>query len=107
MKPIRLVLAAASLGCVALMSVPHRTEAAPGITPEYALIQWDGDHKTQVIWPDGHVDYLATLLPGVSAPSGAHQRAYIMTLLINKIAKEGYEYVGMASGEEIVMKKLK
>jgi hypothetical protein len=105
MKAVHFALAATVLGLVILIGVPCVTQAAPGLAPEYAVIQWDGDKKTQVIWPDGHVEFLATLLPGVSVPSGAHQRGYIMTLLINKIAKDGYEYVGMASGEEIVMKK--
>jgi hypothetical protein len=111
MKLIHLALGAtavAVLSCAFLTIVPRQGLAAPPAAPEYVVIQWDGERKTQVIWPDGHVDFVASLLPGVTKPGDdVHQRGYIMTMLINKIAKQGYEYVGMASGEEIVMKKLR
>jgi len=110
MKQIYLALGtAAVLGCTLLFAAPRMTEAAPAAgSSEYAIIQWKNDHDTQVLWPDGHVDFMATLMPNVSLPSGdVHQRAYIMTALINKLAKQGYEYAGMASGEEIVMKKVR
>jgi hypothetical protein len=108
MKRTHIALAAlAVIACV--FAAGGRTlavAASPG-TPEYVVIQWDGMKKTQVIWPDGHVEFLSTLLPGIARPSDdVHERGYVMTQLINKIAKQGYEYVGMASGVEIVMKKL-
>jgi hypothetical protein len=75
---------------------------------EYAMIQWWGNNnKTQIVFSDGHIEYLDRLLPGMAVPDRANDRAYIMTLLINKLAKEGYEYVGMASGEEILMQRTK
>jgi hypothetical protein len=108
LKPVRFTLAALVLfGCALAASRIGTAQAAPGGAAEYAVIQWDGERKTQVIWPDGRVELLSSLLPGVSPPDGAHQRGYIMTLLINKLAKEGYDYVGMADGEEIVMKKVR
>jgi hypothetical protein len=111
MKPIHFALgaaAAAILGCTILVAAPRMTQAAPSATPEYVVIQWDGERKTQVIRPDGRVEFLATLMPGLAKPGDdVHQRGFIMTQLINKIAKEGYEYVGLASGEEIVMRKLR
>jgi hypothetical protein len=70
---------------------PGPAAAAEG-TAEYAMIQWWGDsNKTQIVWSDGHVEYLDHLLPGVAGPDRANERAYIMTLLINKLAREGYE----------------
>ena len=96
-----------ALGFVLLSGVERTAQAAPG-APEYVVIQWDGERKTQVIWSDGHVEFLNTLLPGVTKPSDdVHERGYIMTLLVNKLAKQGYEYVGMTSGEEILMKKVR
>jgi hypothetical protein len=81
--------------------------AADEATAGYAMIQWWGNAKTQVVFPDGHVETLYGLLPGLVVPQGANERAYIMTQLINKLTKEGYEYVGMASGEEILMRRVK
>jgi hypothetical protein len=100
---------AIALSCVLLLGAPHKTRAAPVAgAAEYAMIQWKGKDDTQVIWPDGHVDFLATLMPGFSAPGGeVHERAFIMNALMNKLGKQGYEYVGMASGEEIMMKKVR
>jgi hypothetical protein len=85
---------------------PHKAVAAEG-TAEYAMIQWWNSDKTQIVWSDGHVEYLDHLLPGLAVPDRANPRAYIMTLLINKLAKDGHEYVGMASGEEILMRRVK
>ena len=84
-----------------------RTAAAAEGTAEYAMIQWWNSDKTQIVWSDGRVEYLDHLLPGLVVPDRANTRAYIMTLLINKLAKDGYEYVGMASGEEIIMRRVK
>jgi prepilin-type processing-associated H-X9-DG protein len=107
MKLTRLFL---FLGLLAIGSslMQPRTAAATEGTAEYAMIQWWGNNnKTQIVWSDGHVEYLDQLLPGLAMPDRANDRAYIMTLLINKLAKEGYEYVGMASGEEILMRRVK
>jgi prepilin-type processing-associated H-X9-DG protein len=101
--------AAAFLGATLFANLAHKAEAAGAMAaPEYAVIQWDGDRKTQVIWADGHVEFLSTLLLGLAKPGeDVHERGFIMTQLINKIAKQGYEYAGMASGEEILMKKIR
>jgi prepilin-type processing-associated H-X9-DG protein len=107
MKPIRLFL---FIGLFAIGSsfMQLRMAAAAEGTAEYAMIQWDGNgNKTQIVWSDGHVEHLDQLLPAVVVPDRTNDRAYIMTLLINKVAKEGYEYVGMASGEELVMRRVK
>jgi hypothetical protein len=107
MKPTRLFLPIALLAIGSSLIQPRTAAAAEG-TAEYAMIQWWGNsNKTQIVWSDGHVDYLDHLLPGVAVPDRANERAYIMTLLINKLAKEGYEYAGMASGEEILMRRVK
>jgi hypothetical protein len=104
MKPTRLFLVIGLLAIGSLLIQPSMA-AADG-TAEYAMIQWWGN-KTQIVWTDGRVDFLDRLLPGLSVPDRANDRAYIMTLLINKLAKEGYEYVGMTSGEQILMRRVK
>jgi len=107
MRPTRLFLSIGLL-LIGWSVMQPRTAAAAEGSAEYAMIQWWGNSsKTQIVWSDGHVEHLNHLLPGVAVPDGASDRAYIMTLLINKLAKEGYEYVGMASGEEILMRRVK
>jgi hypothetical protein len=107
MKPTRL-LPLIGLLAIGPLLLQARTAAAAEGTAEYAMIQWWGNNnKTQIVFPDGHIEYLDKLLPFMAVPDRANERAYIMTLLINKLAKEGYEYVGMASGEEILMRRMK
>lgn len=106
MKPTRFLLCVGLLLIGSSLVQPLAAAADEG-TAGYAMIQWWGNTKTQVVFPDGHVETLDGLLPGVMVPASANERAYIMTLLINKLAKEGYEYVGMASGEEILMRRVK
>jgi len=102
-KPTRLLLSISILAISSSLMEP-RARAADEGTADYVMIQWWND-KTQIVWSDGHIDYLDHLLPGLEVPSHANGRAYIMTLLINKLAKQGYEYVGMTSGEEILMRR--
>jgi hypothetical protein len=107
MRPTYRTVGAAALFGFALL-IGAAQAAAPGLAPDYAIIQWDGPRNTQVIWPDGHIDLLGALLPDANThPDHAHERGYITTRLINLLAKQGYEYVGMADGEEIVMKKVR
>ena len=109
MKRILFGLAVAGLfGGVALLSHPPLAKAASGGADEYAIIQWDGPRNTQVIWSDGHIELLPQFAPEAMAPPDhAHQRGYVTTIMMNKLAKQGYEYIGMADGEEIVMKKVR
>ena len=106
MKLMTCTIASLALGATALSL--SAAQAAMGGAPAYAIIQWDGPHNTQVIWPDGKVDFLPAYAPeALSRPDHANDRGYIMTILINKVAQQGYDYVGMADGEEVVMKKVR
>jgi len=74
------------LGIGSLLMEPGARAADEG-TADYAMIQWWNIDKTQVVWSDGHIDYLEHLLPGLAVPGDrANGRAYILTLLINRLA---------------------
>jgi hypothetical protein len=53
--------------------------------------------------PSGEVEFPAQLAK-VPKPSRTDDRAFYMNLVMNALAKEGYEFVGMNS-DDIVMKR--
>lgn len=106
MKPAQIALAAL-LTAAAVFSSASSDAADYGMArpTEYAVIRWDGEKNSHVVYPDGRVEFVISLIGSAPRPDHTDTRAFIMTLLMNKLAKEGYEYAGMSSGEEIVMRR--
>jgi hypothetical protein len=71
---------------------------------EYIDIRWDGEARMCVIFPDGRVDFFGQELKDVQRPDDANKRAFYLTLEMNRMAAQGYEFVAMIS-DEIVMKR--
>ena len=95
-----------ALGAIALAGawqVPA-TAQEPAAKVEYIDIRWDGVDRMCVVYPDGHVDFVGQELKAIPRPDDANQRAFYMTLEMNRMAKLGYEFSGMIS-DEIVMKR--
>lgn len=57
-----------------------------------------------IVYGDGRVDFVGKELEKVPRPDDANKRAFYMTLALNKMAAQGYEFVGMIS-DEIVMRR--
>jgi hypothetical protein len=73
-------------------------------TYEYATIRWGGRENTHVIRPNGQVEMLGPLLKGIVRPDRTDERSYYMSISMNAVAKEGFEFAGMTH-DEIVMKR--
>lgn len=71
---------------------------------EYIDIRWDGTDRMCIVFPDGRVEFVGKELEKVPRPDDANKRAFYMTLAMNRMAAQGYEFVGMIS-DEIVMKR--
>lgn len=71
---------------------------------EYIDIRWDGTDRMCIVYADGRVDFIGKELEKVARPDDANKRAFYMTLALNKMAAQGYEFVGMIS-DEIVMRR--
>jgi hypothetical protein len=71
---------------------------------EYATIRWDGRDNTHIIRPGGQVEHPSAELRKAKKPDRTDDRAFYMNLVMNALAKEGYEFAGMSS-DEIVMKR--
>ena len=71
---------------------------------EYIDIRWDGTDRMCVVYPDGHVEFVGKALEAIPRPDDANKRAFYMTIEMNRMAKLGYEFIGMIS-DEIVMRR--
>ena len=78
--------------------------AAQDARYEYIDIRWDGTDRMCIVYGDGRVDFVGKELEKVPRPDDANKRAFYMTLALNKMASQGYEFVGMIS-DEIVMRR--
>ncbi|HXE29672.1 MAG TPA: hypothetical protein VN656_14225 [Stellaceae bacterium] len=77
---------------------------APAPRTEFIDIRWDGTSRMCVIYPDGKVDFFYPELKDIPRPDDADKRAFYLTLKMNRMAAQGYEFVGMIS-DEIIMKR--
>ena len=65
---------------------------------EFIDIRWDGVDRMCVVYPDGRVNFFGKEL-NVKAPDDVNKRAFYLTLEMNRMAAEGYEFVAMISDE--------
>jgi hypothetical protein len=68
------------------------------------VIRWAGKDNTHVVRPNGQVEVLGSLLAQVNRPDKADERALLLTVAMNAVAKEGYEFAGMTT-DAIVMRR--
>ena len=73
-------------------------------TYEYATIRWSGRENTHLVRPSGKVEVLGPILNKVQRPDRVDDRTFYMSIAMNAVAKEGFEFAGMTS-DEIVMKR--
>ena len=74
-------------------------------TFEYATIRWAGRDNTHIIRPNAKVEFIGGELAKVNKPSRVDDRAFYMNIVMNGLAKEGYEFAGM-SDDDIIMKRV-
>jgi len=105
MKNIKWILAL-GLAVLASSSAFWLIAAETGVSPryEYVTIRWAGKDNTHIVRPGGTVEFAGPELRKAQKPDRADDRAFYMNLVMNGLAKEGYEFAGMSS-DEIVMKR--
>jgi hypothetical protein len=103
-------LAALAFFCCVLGPVQSRPAEAANYatTTEYAMIRFDGLRFSQIVWPDGRVEFMDTLAPEATArPDNLDERIYVLTILMNKLSKQGYEFVELFSQDQVLMKRVR
>jgi hypothetical protein len=106
MKKLNLLLLAAvlCLGVPQLIKL-RADEPATFQRVEFAAIRWDGRENTYLIRPNGTVErFKPVFAKAPPRPDGIDERAYYMTIAMNAIAKEGFDFAGMAH-DQCVMKR--
>jgi hypothetical protein len=78
---------------------------AAALRTEFIDIRWDGTSRMCVVYPDGKVEFFYPELKDIPRPDDADKRAFYLTLKMNRMAQQGYEFVGMIS-DEIIMKRM-
>jgi hypothetical protein len=99
---VSLIVAAALCLCLALGG--KAADSVHQQTSEYATIKWAGRDNTHVIRPSGQVEFVGPQLAKLKKPDRVDDRAYYMNVVMNALAKEGYEFAGV-SNDEIIMKR--
>jgi hypothetical protein len=72
-------------------------QAPPAFGPlryEYASIRHMGGEKTTVHWPDGKISKIAEMTEA-KRPKDSDERLWCLNMVMNLLAKQGYEPVDM------------
>lgn len=100
-------VSAAALAVFALTGLAQQNQALAQERAgkvEYIDIRWDGTDRMCVVYPDGRVDFFGKDLKDIQRPDDANKRAFYLTIEMNRLAAQGYEFVAMIS-DEILMKR--
>jgi hypothetical protein len=102
----RKLIMLAALTVLFLVGAAQINPMAQGRPPkvEFIDIRWDGQDRMCVVYPDGRVDFFGKELKDIQRPDDVNKRAFYLTIEMNRLAAQGYEFVAMIS-DEIVMKR--
>jgi hypothetical protein len=92
---------------LAVSSLPLQatdSSGAPVTTYEYVTIRWAGRENTHVIRPNGEVEFVGAQLRNFKKPDRADERSFCMNIVINGLAREGWELTAMTP-DDYVMKR--
>jgi hypothetical protein len=90
--------------CLCLAPGANATDPIHQQTSEYATIRWAGRDNSYVIRPNGQVEFVGPQLAKVKKPDRVDDRSFYMNIVMNALAKEGYEFAGI-SNDDIIMKR--
>lgn len=95
---------------LALIITPSKSLAADSPTPvtyEYITIRWGGRDNTHVIRPNGQVEFVASQLKNFKKPDRADDRSFYMNIIMNGLAREGWELVAMTPDDYVMKRAVK
>jgi len=73
---------------------------------EYTTIRWAGRENTHVIRPNGQVEFVGSQLKNFNRPDRVDDRSFYMNIVMNGLAKDGWEMVEMTS-DDIIMRRVR
>jgi hypothetical protein len=90
--------------CLCVVSGGEAVESIHQQTSEFATIRWAGRDNSYVIRPNGQVEFVGPQLAKLKKPDRVDDRSFYMNILMNALAKEGYDFAGI-SNDDIIMKR--
>jgi hypothetical protein len=100
-----IVVAVAVCVLTCLLTSHAADNASPGGF-EYATIRWGGRDNTHVIRPGGEVEFVGNQLKNFKKPDRTDDRSFYMNVVMNGMAREGWEFTAMTP-DDIVMRRAK
>jgi hypothetical protein len=76
-------------------------------TYEYVTIRWAGRDNTHVIRPNGEVEFVGSQLKNFKKPDRADERSFCMNIVMNGLAREGWELAGMTPDDYVMKRQIK
>lgn len=98
------IIAISALFALILLLTSHAADTPNQGTFEYTTIRWGGRENTHVIRPNGEVEFVGNQLKNVKRPDRADDRSFYMNVVMNGLARAGWEFAGMTS-DDIVMRR--
>jgi len=105
MKKLTLLLLTSALSFGAFHF--FRTHAADSDSfqgSEIITLRWDGRDNSYVIRSNAKIEKLKQLFDRYPRPEGIDERVYYLTIAMNAMTKEGFDYAGTLN-EHVVMKR--
>ncbi len=90
--------------CFCLTPGVNSADSVHHQTSEYATIRWAGRENSHVIRPSGQVEFVGAQLAKIKKPDRVDDRSFYMNVVMNALAKEGFEFAGI-SNDDIIMKR--
>jgi hypothetical protein len=100
------IIAIIALFALISLLTSHAADTPSQGTYEYTTIRWGGRENTHVIRPSGEVEFVGNQLKNLKRPDRADDRSFYMNVVMNGLAREGWELAGMTS-DDIVMRRAK
>jgi hypothetical protein len=94
---------------IAVLTMGATESPAPntsGAVYEYVTIRWAGRDNTHVIRPNGEVEFVGNQLKNFKRPDRADDRSFCMNIVLNGLAREGWELAAMTP-DDYVMKRIR
>jgi hypothetical protein len=92
------------LGAAISLLHSRAVEPARAGTFEYVTVRWGGRDNTHVIRPNGEVEFVGSQLRNYKRPDRADDRSFYMNVVVNGLARQGWEVSAMTP-DDIIMRR--
>jgi hypothetical protein len=107
LKLVPLFIVFAALLLVSQHSLAADSPAPAVGTYEYITIRWAGRDNTHVIRPNGEVEFVGAQLKNFKRPDRADDRSFYMNVVMNGLAREGWELAAMTPDDYVMKRAVK